>query len=266
MMGADLFRLASNLATVALSSNTSRRAFAAAFKICGRRLERRWPFVPKALGKDLNLSFDDLLAFQCARAGDFTALVVGAYDGVANDPASEFIRAHGSRAVFVEPQPAPFERLRGSMAGYPRVDLVNAAIDQKRGSREFFTVPVGIADLPSWTEQLGSFDRAHLLKHEDRAPGLAQHIVTLTVPTLPFTDVLDRFALTALDLLQIDAEGMDAQLLGWFPFERLKPALLYYETVHMTNADHAEVTRHLTQMGYRVFTSESPTDDMAVFF
>jgi len=90
--------------------------------------------------------------------------------------------------------------------------------------------------------------------------------VTLTVPTLSFADVLDRFEFTGLDLLQIDAEGMDAQLLAWFPFERLKPALLYYETVHMTSADHAAVTKRLTQMGYRVFTSESPTDDMAVLF
>ena len=265
-MSADLLRLTANLARMAFSSNSSRKAIAAAFKVCGHRLETRWPFLSKAAGKDLNLSFDDLLAFQWARAGEFSALVVGAYDGVANDPASEFIRVRGARAVFVEPQPAPFERLRGSMADYPRVQLVNAAIDQTSSSREFFTVPSGIAGLPSWTEQLGSFDRAHLLKHEDRAPGLAQHIVTLTVPTLSFADVLDRFAFTALDLLQIDAEGMDAQLLAWFPFERLKPALLYYETVHMTSADHAAVTNRLTKMGYRVFTSESPTDDMAVLF
>lgn len=265
-MSADFLRLTANLATMAFSSSSSRRAIAAAFKVCGHRLETRWPFVPKATGATLNLSFDDLLAFQWARAGGFTALVVGAYDGVANDPASEFIRARGARAVFVEPQPGPFERLRGSMAGYPRVELVNAAIDRKSGSREFFTVPSGIVGLPVWTEQLGSFERAHLLKHEDRAPGLSQHIVTLTVPTLSFTDVLDRFAFTALDLLQIDAEGMDAQLLAWFPFERIKPALLYYETVHMSSADHASVTNRLTQMGYRVFASESPTDDMAVLF
>ena len=174
-MSGDFLRLTANLARMAFSSRSSRKAIAAAFKVCGHRLETRWPLLPKATGKDLNLSFDDLLAFQWARAGEFSALVVGAYDGVANDPASEFIRVHGARAVFVEPQPGPFGRLRGSMAGYPRVDLVNAAIDRKSGSREFFTVPSGIVGLPAWSEQLGSFDRAHLLKHEDRAPGLASH-------------------------------------------------------------------------------------------
>lgn len=265
-MNGYMASLSRNLITVALSGRPSSRAFAAAFKVCGRRLERRWPCIPNARGTDLNLSFADLLELQRARSGDFTALVVGAYDGVANDPASDFIRAHDGRAFFVEPQPGPFQRLSESMNGCPRVELINAAIDERSGFREFFTVSPGIAGLPEWTEQLASFDRNHILKHEERAPGVSQHIVALSVPTLSFPDLLDQYAVKKLDLLQIDAEGMDAQLLAWFPFERIKPALLYYETVHLTPEVHAAVTSRLNGMGYRVFTSESPTDDMAILF
>ena len=251
---------------MATSGRPSRRAVAAALKLCGRRLERRWPFLPAAEGKDLNLAFADLLEFQLARGRNLTALVVGAYDGVANDPASDFIRAHASHAVFVEPQPQPFKRLSDRMGAHPHVQLLNAAIDVASGSRKMYRVPGGIEGLPEWTEQLASFDREHLLKHEERAPGLSQHIEELDVPTLSFNDLLTRCAISKLDVLQIDAEGMDAQLLAWFPFDHVKPALLHYEVAHMSASEHRATTLRLKQLGYRIFASESPTDDMAVLF
>jgi len=146
------------------------------------------------------------------------------------------------------------------------VQLVNAAVDEQSGSRKFFHVPACIPGLPQWTEQLASFDRQHIVKHEDRAPGVSLHILESEVPTQSFQDMLVRCDLRRLDLLQIDAEGMDAQLLDWFPFDRIRPALLYYETVHMPSGAHDRVTTRLQGLGYRVFTSESPTDDMAVLF
>jgi len=265
-MSGTMARLVPNLLTIALSGRASSRAFAAAFKLCGRRLERRWPFIPNASGKDLNLGFDDVLEFQRARSSEFVALVVGAYDGVANDPASEFIRSYVHKAVFVEPQPRPFKRLQASMQGCPGVNLVNAAVDEASSIRQFFTVPSGIAGLPAWTEQLGSFDRDHLLKHEDRAPGLSQHIVTLNVPTLSFADLLDQFAITGLDLLQIDAEGMDAKLLGWFPFHRMKPTIVYYENAHMSSSEHEAVRARLRAMGYTFCEQPDSLDDIALQF
>ena len=96
-----VIRLMRNLVVIALFGRPAPRAFAAAVKLCGRRLERRWPFLPKAEGKALNLRFEDLLEFQYARSPDFVALVVGAFDGVTNDPGGGFIRRNKCRAVFV---------------------------------------------------------------------------------------------------------------------------------------------------------------------
>jgi FkbM family methyltransferase len=251
---------------MALTGRPSRRAIAAAVKLCGRRLERRWPFFPKAEGKALNLGFNDLLAFQYARSRNFSALVVGAFDGVENDPASQFIRTHQCRALFVEPQPGPFRRLRESMHGHAGVETLNAAIDEMSGSRDIYCIPPGIEGLPAWTEQLASFRREHLQNHEDRAPGLSRHIVALNVQTLSFDDLLGKYQLQTLDLLQIDAEGADAQLLAWFPFHRVKPAVLHYETAHMSSVEHQSVKQRLKELGYTVLVSDSPTDDMAVLF
>lgn len=242
----------------------SKCAVAALFKLCGRRLERRWPFIPKADGKDLNLGFDDLLEFQFARSRKFVALVVGAFDGVTNDPTSQFIEKSKSKAIYIEPQPSPFARLQSRLGGLKNIALLNAAIDEVSGFRDLYCVLPSIDELPAWTEQVASFRREHLLKHEVQAPGLSKHIVALKVPTLSFDDLLDKYNLQSLDILQIDAEGMDAQLLTWFPFHRIKPAILHYETVHMLPDEHQSIQRRLRALGYTVRTSDSPTDDMAI--
>jgi FkbM family methyltransferase len=168
--------------------------------------------------------------------------------------------------VFVEPQPGPFQRLRASMRGYERVTLINAAVDETSGSREFYTVLQSDGALPAWTEQLGSFDRNHLVKHEDRAPGLSARIVAISVPTMSFTDVLLQFTLTKLDLLQIDAEGMDAKLLDWFPFEQLRPQLVYFENAHMSQEEHQSARSRLRKLGYTFCEPDESLDDMAVLF
>lgn len=242
----------------------SRRALAAAVKIRGRRMERRWPFFPRAEGAALNLGFDDLLELQYARSRDFVVLVVGAYDGMENDPISRFIRTHASRGVLVEPQAAVFERLKNNFRAFPRFELLNAAVDASSGTRPFYSVQCGGSDLPGWTEQLASLSREHLVKHEASAPGLTRHIVEHSIPTMSFEDVLDRYNLKHVDVLQIDAEGMDGQLLAWFPFERLRPGVIHYEIAHLPRREEHLVRERLRRHGYRLFTADSPTDAMAV--
>jgi FkbM family methyltransferase len=256
---------AAALAGFALSGHIpSHRALATLAKLQGRRLERRWPFLPKAQAADLNLGFEDVLEFQYARRRNFFVVVVGAYDGVENDPVSNFVRRHPCDGIFVEPQPGVFARLRQNLGGFKRLHLINAAIDRTSGERELFRVAAGNPGLPQWTEQLASFTREHIERHEDRAPGVSSHIEVTTVSTLSFEDLLDNFAVKRVDVLQIDAEGMDAQLLGWFPFERFRPGVVHYEIAHMNGEELRKTREALTLRGYTVYPTESPTDEMAI--
>jgi FkbM family methyltransferase len=240
----------------------SKRALAATVKLRGRRLERRWPFLPRAAGKDLNLRFDDLLELQYARSRDFVVVGVGAYDGLQNDPVSRFIRSHDCRGVLLEPQPAVYERLRENFRAFPRFALLNAAIDETRGSRLLYSVALG--SLPQWTEQIASLSIDHLKKHESQAPGLSAHITSQPIRTVSFDEVLDQFHLTSVDVLQIDAEGLDARMLQWFPFSRVRPGVVHYEIAHMTEDDQRKTRERLERVGYRLFEADSPTDAMAI--
>ena len=242
----------------------SRRAVAALAKLHGYALRRRWPFLSKADPRQLNLGFDDVLEFQYARSKSFRVLVIGAYDGVANDPLGRFILAHPCSGVFVEPQGSVFERLQKNLSDRPQLHFVNAAMDQASGTREFFHVRGGPTGLPAWTEQLASFSREHIAKHEDQAPGLSRCIDSTMVKTLSFPDLLAQFQFDSMDVLQIDAEGADALLLGWFPFDSVAPAVVHYEIAHMSAQELESTRTRLLQHGYRLFPTESGMDEIAV--
>lgn len=242
----------------------SRRALATITKLHGRRLERRWPFLIRSEGKKLNLGFEDLLEFQYARSQHFLFVSVGAFDGLSNDPISKFIQNHRCHGILLEPQAAAFDQLCNSYAAFPNFKLLNMAVDEFSGSRDIFYIPRDIDGLPDWTEQLASFSVDHILKHEETVAELSAHIHQQTVETISFGDLLEKFKLSKIDVLQIDAEGMDAQLLKWFPFELVKPSVLHYETAHMTSIEHLEVRDRLESYGYFVREADSPQDDMAV--
>jgi FkbM family methyltransferase len=242
----------------------SRRALAAFAKLHGFRLERRWPFLIRAEGRDLNLNFEDVLEYQYSRSRDFTFVSVGAYDGLTNDPIGRFVRSHDCRGILLEPQSGAYARLCANYSGFPQCRLLNAAIDEVSGTRTLYYVPSGNPGFPGWTEQIASFQLEHVTKHEAEVPGLSACVRSREIRTLSFGDLLDQCALRAIDVLQIDAEGMDGQLIGWFPFERLRPAVLHYETTHLSPAEHAAVRARLEGFGYLVREADSSADDMAV--
>lgn len=242
----------------------SKRALAAFSKLHGYRLERHWPYLIRAEDHGLNLGFDDVLEFQYARTGRFQFVTVGAYDGVANDPLSRFVRQHDCHGILLEPQPEAYARLCANYRDLPQCELVNAAIDEVSGSRTLHYVPPGAPGLPEWAEQIASFRRDHVAKHEAQAAGLSARIQSREIRTISFNDLLDMYRLRSIDVLQIDAEGMDGQLLRWFPFERLKPAVLHYEVVHLSSEEHQKVRQRLREFGYLVRQADAPTDEMAI--
>ena len=205
-----------------------------------------------------------MLEFQYARSGRFVFLSVGAYDGIAHDPISRFVRSHDCHGILLEPQPEVFARLSTNYSQFPQCKLLNAGIDAVSGSRTIYFVPAGVPGLPEWTEQIASFQIEHVLKHEARAPGLIAHVQSRNIRTICFNDLLDLYEVHAIDVLQIDAEGMDAQLLAWFPFERVRPAVLHYEVMHLSSKEHAAVRKRLEGFGYQIQEADSPSDDMAM--
>ena len=126
-----------------------------------------------------------------------------------------------------------------------------------------FYVPEDRSGLPAWIGQLASFDREHIVKHEAQVPGISAHIESAMIETISFGNLIDRLGLASIDVLQVDAEGMDAALLSWFPFNRTMPGVVHYEIAHMSPLDLERTRTLLRSHGY--FLVPAHLDEIAVW-
>ena len=177
---------------------------------------------------------------------------VGSNDGEHDDPLRPLILADGWTGVMVEPVPYVFERLRRNYRGRPGIQLVNAAIGDHDGDAEFFAVTESDGPLPQWYDQLGSWSLEHIMKHSEYIPGLADRIVTLTVPSLTFESLCRRHGIGAIDVIHIDAEGYDHEIIKGIDLVGHRPTLVMYEYKHLPPDDLTACRRLLGDAGYEL--------------
>ena len=200
--------------------------------------------VPPLLVRQPQLTIGSPLRYVVAEAllhnPDFTFLQIGAFDGEGDDDLRALIVEYGLRGVLVEPQPAAFARLCETYCDQPQVTLLEAAIAERPGTRDFYCRR-GEASMAA------SFDRRHLTKH-----GIADaEIVALPVACHTIDTALAVAGLERVDLIQIDAEGYDYQIIRTINFARVRPAIVRFEYRHMTGREADACLALLAGHGYR---------------
>ena len=201
-----------------------------------------------------HVEFDDVICRRIVEVGEnFTFIQVGAYDGVSTDPLRKYIEHYGWRGVMLEPQPVAASHLRSLYGDNPNILVIEAALDHQRGTRSLYTVESQL--LPKWVGGMASFDKKHILKHDYLIPGINALVRELNVACITFRDVLEQLPSGHLDLLQIDAEGADGYLISLFPFGKLKPAIIHWESKNMTRVQQEETLELLASHGYLVSRS-----------
>jgi FkbM family methyltransferase len=174
---------------------------------------------------------------------DFTFLQVGAFDGFVEDPVRPLVQAFGLRGLVVEPQAGVLDRLRASYVDHPQVHVVNAAVADTNGMRDFYTTAGG----PS---RKASFFRPHLLKHGVAA----DQIQTLQVRCATIASLLREQGFARCDLLQIDAEGYDHEIIRTIDFDAVQPLIVRFEHVHMSDETCGQCVELLASHGFRFIT------------
>jgi FkbM family methyltransferase len=197
--------------------------------------------------------------FEAGR--EFTFIQVGAFDGVSTDPLRKYIQACGWRGILIEPQPRPAARLHELYGDNDRLVILQAALDDKCGERTLFTVESDNA--PAWAGGMASFERDNIVKNSYLIPGLEAMIKEITVKCITFDGVMQRLSSGQLDLLQIDAEGADGYILSLFPFDRIKPAIVHWESKNLTKLQQEQALDILREQGYR-FARSGEEDMLAV--
>lgn len=200
--------------------------------------------------------FQQLLA-ELPDGPSIFALEIGACDGLLADELHDFVRANRWRGLFVEPVPWLFAELKRAYADMPGLAFENVAITSQGGQAEMLTVPdARLEDLPRWVKGCSTL-------HSDRNPLGTRRVrrsvygkikerlerVVVTCAVLP--DLLERHAVTQVDVLQIDTEGHDAVVLQQFDLEQFRPRAIKIEVIHLPDCELREIERRLSKADYR---------------
>lgn len=177
-------------------------------------------------------NFEDIVlwrALRDVRWGRY--LDVGAQDPVVDSVSQSFYR-EGWRGISAEPNPAYAQALRDDR---PDEEVVEAAVGSASEPITFFVVP---------NTGLSTSDAA--LAETYRQQDHAVHSVT--VPVVPLSDLLARFAGAELHWLKIDVEGMERDVLESWGEAVVRPWIVVIESIDpVTQEDNAALWRELVE-------------------
>lgn len=226
-------------------------------------------YIPEPLleGKNiLQLDFDHVLSkyltLQKGEKSVFSFLQIGAFDGVVSDPLYKYLQKFDWHGLMLEPQREPYHRLKKTYEQRSSITIKNVAISNVSGKAILYTLDG--ADLPPWTKGMASFRKNNILKHQYMFPDIEDYIRETEVDSITFEELLfHEYNFTNLDLLQVDVEGFDAEILNIFPFTRLKPHIIHFESKHVPKPVLEKLLYKLISLGYTV-GADRQEDMMAV--
>ena len=179
---------------------------------------------------------------------------VGANDGIVDDPCSRILFSPGWKGLLIEPVPYCFDRLKKNYSDSSRYRLEQVAIGACAGKTTFYYVGQEAArhlpDLPTWHDQLGSFNREHILKH--LGPAVEPFVVAHEVEVCTLAEIVRRNSIQEIHLLHIDTEGYDFEVLKTCDFDHGKPVMIFIEHKHLSVADKADMRGLLRKQGYSI--------------
>lgn len=193
-----------------------------------------------------------------------TFLQVGANDGFFHDPLHKFIKKYRWRGVLLEPQKDVFEKYLSRLYRKTEgVTPVNAALDHQDGHKPIYRIAFSNA---RWATGLTSFNRSVLVeaietghvarcakRYQEPLPEHQdQYIAEEQIECISPATLLQKYNLTALDWLQIDAEGYDYEIIKMLEIEKTSPTVIVFEHTHLSQEEYAACTAHLHANRYAV--------------
>lgn len=162
-------------------------------------------------------------------------LQIGSNDGKTGDPLYPLLHKNPLwKALFVEPVPYLFERLKNNYPDTSRFSFENAAIGEGQQLNFYWVDPVAkefLPGLPYWYDQLGSFDKQHIANELQGI--LIPYIRSLSIETLTLNALFDRHRIEKIDLLHIDTEGHDWKILSQLDQVKWSPTFILFEHNHL---------------------------------
>lgn len=188
-------------------------------------------------------------------------ILIGAMDGIAFEEFYPFIMKWGNnleKAVFVEPIPWWFDKLKETYREFPHFEYENSAISLTTGTQRMIAIdPNKHSNVDGCLFGCSIFGDTftNLLNITDAE---VEHLKDrLIVPTLSFEDLLQKYNIESIDLLKIDTEGQDWNILKQVDLNKFKPMIIVYEALHLSMEDKENAREYCLSHGYEIIQEDS---------
>tara|TARA_B100000795_G_scaffold231798_1_gene189793 strand:+ start:23 stop:637 length:615 start_codon:yes stop_codon:yes gene_type:complete len=164
---------------------------------------------------------------------NFGLVVIGAHSGTWLTPLLE--KYNEQNILLVEPVPYNIQLLIENTFKYRNVNIEISAVSNKKGVQKFYFVkPESIQKLGKhWASGIGSFDKQHILNHANKRFTVTDSdIEEVDIQYLTFLDLIKKYLISSIDLLQIDVEGAEFEILNSIDFEKIFIKKIIFEFKH----------------------------------
>ena len=194
----------------------------------------------------------------------FFVVQIGANDGKMADPIHNQVKSFGWSGVFVEPVKYIFDRLQKNYEGFgTNLKFENSAVTSHTGEIDFYQFPPELEsndEFPYWASGMGSVLKPFGSPGHNTLKNKNFKMIKQKTPCITFSDLVLKYNISKIDLLQIDVEGYDGTLLMSIDFNKIKPKFIRYEDKHidtvlrdnLTNVSSKDVVEYLQSVGYEV--------------
>ena len=164
---------------------------------------------------------------------NFGLVVIGAHSGIWLTPLLEKYKEQS--ILLVEPVPHNIQQLKENISKYKDIKIETSAVSSKNEVKKFYFVkPESVKKLGKhWASGIGSFDKQHILNHKNKRFKVENSdIEEIEIQYLTFTDLVNKYSITSIEMLQIDVEGAEYQILNSIDFTKISIQKIIFEFKH----------------------------------
>ena len=164
---------------------------------------------------------------------NFGLVVIGAHSGIWLTSLLEKYKEQS--ILLVEPVPHNIQELKENISKYKDIKIETSAVSSKNEVQKFYFVkPESVKKLGKhWASGIGSFDKQHILNHKNKRFKVENSdIEEIEIQYLTFTDLVNKYSIDVIEMLQIDVEGAEYQILNSIDFTKISIQKIIFEFKH----------------------------------
>ena len=163
----------------------------------------------------------------------FGLVIIGAHSG--GWLTQLFEKYQNQNILLVEPVPYNIALLKENTAKYKNINIETSAVSEKDQIKKFYYVkPDAVKKLGKhWASGIGSFDKQHILNHKYKRFMVSDSdIEQIDIQYLSFSNLIEKYSISSIGLLQIDVEGAEFEILSSINFEKIEIKKIIFEFKH----------------------------------